>query len=1091
MSRKLRFHKLFSMFMVAAMVLQLFVPLLQRGPGFLKAVSAEESDTPDWEAPADAPMLYDESNTGYAQQIDLPKHADSLDELVPDFLQPLSVFNTTDPLGQIGAVEAVQIGHQGGVARMHNSSVLVMANKGVIDDDVIVYVSTIVERVEAGAGGILSPPSGLPTDGIIQYPSPSAIADMAIDTIDTVETAAETLPESLEPNPDDQYEDPSDNVETEEPQPTEEPPAPEAMPLNDADFPLNTITFPEVESMETLPFVPVAEFALPNIQIEPAPQLAVPPPATATDDVLADVEIVVTEEPPVDDEIVDLSVISFGEEISWIFQLQILDAASGQPISAPNDGLYIAFDLTNQYDALGEIWSFGLTPSVDPSFSIYPDATTHNPTGIISSPLNFDLTSDIWYAQIDVSNVELAQSTQGVSNGGGGVNTPEAWRFEANLPQVSPFTGAAAYNYPIELPPGRAGLMPNIDVTYSSRSLDGILANKQMDQGELGLGWSFNDIAINRTLYSIGDGCATCAKHHDSYSLSLGGASYTLLYDHTIDADLLEYKVLNAPQLRVRLHLDHSAPARDGIFWTVVDADGTLYRLGYTNDAEVGHYSQFENIRHVTDGNPHWWGKENRYSTVKWRVDTITDISGNQIQYDYYDYGGNGIYARQGVHVGANQLSQIRYNYQARTGNPMTRLGGTYATKIHFHAHEVTFHGHNPDNSEDVRYRIVREAEITHLNARFGAVKFIPVLMASNNHLSDRCNTHPPYDEAKNIVIGMKGIQLRDWKGQLAPATTFDYSRLPQLVGDFAKCFHVARLTGVRQPYGGYTRIMYQGDSRSNVNKYGQSYYVTRVENFDGVRGWIKNDGGDSHRRGEYTVTAYGYKNPCYDSDEAVTQSRFGGSAISCFQNKLHSSFPDNDSNKLSGFGEVQIYQYDYAQSNHPLLQKSVTTYYRDGYQSGGSYQGYANLLRFGKPYRERLFNEDNVLHQQKYTGYSTVSPNAKHYFTPVTQECTLDYYHYRANTGAMPYALNCVRYQYAENMQGNAQYGNVTAVQESGDIGGKTRTRTTQRKYFPNNNQWIVNRVAWEALNDGNTLSSFTVNYYDGQDGVYFDLAT
>ena len=56
--------------------------------------------------------------------------------------------------------------------------------------------------------------------------------------------------------------------------------------------------------------------------------------------------------------------------------------------------------------------------------------------------------------------------------------------------QVGEFTGAAVYEYPINLPPGRNGLNPGISITYNSQ--DEVLDNL------VGYHWSLNQFSIQR-----------------------------------------------------------------------------------------------------------------------------------------------------------------------------------------------------------------------------------------------------------------------------------------------------------------------------------------------------------------------------------------------------------------------------------------------------------------------------------------------------------------------------------------------------------------------------------------------------------------
>lgn len=54
----------------------------------------------------------------------------------------------------------------------------------------------------------------------------------------------------------------------------------------------------------------------------------------------------------------------------------------------------------------------------------------------------------------------------------------------------------------------------------------------------------------------------------------------------------------------------------------------------------------------------------------------------------------------------------------------------------------------------------------------------------------------------------------------------------------------------------------------------------------------------------------------------------------------------------------------------------------------------------------------------------------------------------------------------YTYGRQNDVQYGNLTQIQEEGDIGGETnRQRLVYREYYPNPTTWVVNKVAREAV--------------------------
>ena len=62
-------------------------------------------------------------------------------------------------------------------------------------------------------------------------------------------------------------------------------------------------------------------------------------------------------------------------------------------------------------------------------------------------------------------------------------------QLSAFVPEVSVFTGAANYKVPIKVPPGRAGIQPNLELLY----------NNYTGNGWVGIGWSLDMGAIKRS----------------------------------------------------------------------------------------------------------------------------------------------------------------------------------------------------------------------------------------------------------------------------------------------------------------------------------------------------------------------------------------------------------------------------------------------------------------------------------------------------------------------------------------------------------------------------------------------------------------
>lgn len=167
-------------------------------------------------------------------------------------------------------------------------------------------------------------------------------------------------------------------------------------------------------------------------------------------------------------------------------------------------------------------------------------------------------------------------------------------------------SGAAGANIPIEVPPGRNGIAPNLILSYSSSK----------GNGWLGVGWdmSLGDIqrsakrgvnyADNDFVFSMGSGRSELVSRGD------WGANY---YGAKIESAFSKY------------FYNQSTGG-----WEVTTKDGTKYYYGSTSASR----------------------QDNVYGTFKWSLDKVQDINGNymtvgyfkdqgEIHLDRIDYTGN------------------------------------------------------------------------------------------------------------------------------------------------------------------------------------------------------------------------------------------------------------------------------------------------------------------------------------------------------------------------------------------------------------------------------------------------------------------
>ncbi len=90
--------------------------------------------------------------------------------------------------------------------------------------------------------------------------------------------------------------------------------------------------------------------------------------------------------------------------------------------------------------------------------------------------------------------------------------------------QVSDFTGAVSYNYPIDVPAGPGGLKPPVSLNYSSAATDGGTGVRFDQQaGLIGKGWSldFGSVGVRKVVRD-----ASTANIVKTYTLTINGQSY-------------------------------------------------------------------------------------------------------------------------------------------------------------------------------------------------------------------------------------------------------------------------------------------------------------------------------------------------------------------------------------------------------------------------------------------------------------------------------------------------------------------------------------------------------------------------------------
>lgn len=204
-----------------------------------------------------------------------------------------------------------------------------------------------------------------------------------------------------------------------------------------------------------------------------------------------------------------------------------------------------------------------------------------NKTGLaMFAVLMLQLSGLSGYADEGSQKPEQKASTDASAGGGSGAITPDL------------FTGTMSYTIPIDVPPGRNGMAPDINLLY--RSTNG--------NGWIGVGWELEMGSIVRSLKNGVD------YNGDGYQLCISGASMDLV---NIVSGEYQAKVEGAFYRIKKLTASDGKP-----YWEVTDKKGTKYLFGQNASTR--------------QDNP---GDNNQI--FKWGLDYVVDTDGNYMTFTY------------------------------------------------------------------------------------------------------------------------------------------------------------------------------------------------------------------------------------------------------------------------------------------------------------------------------------------------------------------------------------------------------------------------------------------------------------------------
>ncbi|WP_018253668.1 RHS repeat-associated core domain-containing protein [Salinispora mooreana] len=298
-------------------------------------------------------------------------------------------------------------------------------------------------------------------------------------------------------------------------------------------------------------------------------------------------------------------------------------------------------------------------------------------------------------------------------------------------------SGAFTYGYQVQVPETAGGLMPKVNLSYSSQSVDGRTSATNNQASWIGDGWDYNAGAITRSYANCRQDSKKPGSNNSKHrtadlcwgspnaTLSLGGMTTELVWDK----DKQRWFTANGDGSTVELRTDTSRANgdADGEYWVITTRDGTRYHFGLhrlpgwsdhgsgaddpvTNSVlTVPVYGNHAGEPCYKAGN--WAGS---FCTQAWRwgLDYVEDIHGNAMslwwgkETNYYARNFN--FKDPVKYDRGGYLSRIDYGQRRDTlfsAAPLARVGFTVAERC-FDEGELTCSEKNFTSSNPGNYRI-------------------------------------------------------------------------------------------------------------------------------------------------------------------------------------------------------------------------------------------------------------------------------------------------------------------------------------------------------------------------------------------------
>ena len=234
--------------------------------------------------------------------------------------------------------------------------------------------------------------------------------------------------------------------------------------------------------------------------------------------------------------------------------------------------------------------------------------------------------------------------------------------------------GKANYNTPVVVPPGIAGLTPNISLHYTSQTRNGLV----------GIGWGISGLSlINRCGTTLGqDGYIDGVDYDSNDKFCLDGQRLVAI-NGTSGENGTEYRTSTDSYKKI---ISYGGSDNNPAYFVVWSQDGHQKTYGNTSNSRVGAQGR-------SDG-----------KAIKWAINRHEDPQGNYIDYHYFENGQQGYHRIERIdytgntQTGLTPFASIVFEFETRPDNLEYYHAGSKISLLERLTHIKTYTGdiHSP-----------------------------------------------------------------------------------------------------------------------------------------------------------------------------------------------------------------------------------------------------------------------------------------------------------------------------------------------------------------------------------------------------------